>query len=67
MHPSSKSPEMESFLENLFGRTTAIQGNRCTTCRGPAKAFRDPLSRKEFSISGLCQECQDNVFRKDTP
>ena len=24
--------------------------------------FRDDLSRKEYSISGLCQNCQDEVF-----
>lgn len=24
--------------------------------------FRDALSVKEFFISGLCQECQDDVF-----
>ena len=25
-------------------------------------SFRDELSRKEFKISGICQECQDNYF-----
>jgi len=29
------------------------------------KEFRDFLSMKEFSISGLCQECQDEIFGKD--
>ena len=24
--------------------------------------FRDELSKKEFGISGLCQECQDDFF-----
>ncbi len=24
--------------------------------------FRNALSRKEYSISGLCQDCQDEVF-----
>jgi hypothetical protein len=27
--------------------------------------FRDELSRKEYSISGLCQECQNRIF--DSP
>ena len=26
--------------------------------------FRDNLSRKEYSISGLCQDCQDEFFGK---
>ena len=24
--------------------------------------FRDAISKKEYGISGLCQECQDGVF-----
>lgn len=24
--------------------------------------FRDAISAKEYRISGLCQECQDNTF-----
>lgn len=24
--------------------------------------FKDALSKKEYSISGLCQDCQDKVF-----
>lgn len=24
--------------------------------------FRDPLSLREYEISGLCQPCQDEVF-----
>ena len=25
--------------------------------------FKDELSRKEFEISGLCQHCQDKIFK----
>jgi hypothetical protein len=38
----------------------------CTTCGEPCHSFRDPLSRKEYGISGMCQQCQDSVFRSDT-
>ena len=24
--------------------------------------FRDNLSRREYNISGLCQDCQDKIF-----
>ena len=27
--------------------------------------FRDQLSREEYGISGLCQECQNEVFKED--
>lgn len=63
----NKSPEMESFLNELavatFGRSR--DGNQCVTC-GSTKVcpedFKDDLSRKEFGISFMCQECQDSVF-----
>lgn len=36
----------------------------CPFCKDPVKMedFRDELSRKEWTISGLCQKCQDDVF-----
>ena len=37
--------------------------NFCVLCYRPAETFRDESSRKEFSISGLCQACQDKVFK----
>jgi len=64
--PSKKSPEMERFLEETVGRTTAIKNNLCIDppigCGGPAHEFRDMLSEKEYSISGFCQACQDKIF-----
>jgi hypothetical protein len=66
MQPSEKAPEMEALLETMTGRTTAIRGDRCVPepigCGGPATEFRDALSRKEYTISGLCQKCQDDIF-----
>lgn len=42
-----------------------IKLGKCPFCKigiNP-EDFRDDLSRKEFSISGLCQKCQDEVFK----
>ena len=65
-NPSKKSPEIEQFLEEGFGRTTAIKNNTCIDppigCGGAATEFRDILSEQEYSISGLCQKCQDEIF-----
>ena len=41
--------------------------SRCTLCGAPVDAtdpaaFTDPLSAKEFTISGTCQRCQDVIF-----
>lgn len=50
-------------VDQIFGgRREAIASCNCAICGGPANEFRDELSRKEFSISGLCQKCQDLVF-----
>lgn len=68
MKPSNKSPDMEKFLENIFGRTTAIRSNKCIPapvgCGKPIQGFRDDMSEHEYTISGLCQNCQDTVFTK---
>jgi len=34
----------------------------CAVCGKPVTAFRDETSRREYGISGLCQECQDAIF-----
>jgi len=43
-----------------------VEKNRCPFCKKEINMedFRDNLSRKEYSISGLCQDCQDEFFGK---
>ena len=65
MEPTPKHPDMEKFLENTYGRTTAITTNKCVICGGDATEFRNPLSLKEYKISGMCQKCQDETFGHD--
>lgn len=60
--PSNKSSELEQFLEKNFGRTTAILTNKCVFCKGAAEHFADEISKTEYSISGLCQKCQDEIY-----
>tara|TARA_R110002153_G_scaffold200886_2_gene354204 strand:+ start:354 stop:611 length:258 start_codon:yes stop_codon:yes gene_type:complete len=67
--PSKKSLEMNEFLEIFskkmsegVGRAASIARNTCTTCKGDASTFTDELSEKEFTISGMCQTCQDEIF-----
>lgn len=64
---SKKHPEVDEFLRDLFGkdRRMMIENNLCMMCDNAAFAFRDDLSRKEYSISGLCQSCQDKAFGED--
>ena len=64
----NKSPQMQNLLNvmamDLFGRTRtkSIEGNMCVTCGNSVGGFRDELSVKEYTISGMCQKCQDSVF-----
>ena len=60
--PTKKAPALEKFLEDAFGRTTAIKADVCAFCGKEATYFKDALSRKEYRISGLCQVCQDKTF-----
>ena len=62
MEPSEKSAELSNFLEDMFGRTTAITNDLCVSCAREVSNFRDDLSKREYVISGLCQLCQDEVF-----
>ena len=43
-----------------------VKEGKCATCGkeigNTVFAFRDGASKREFAISGLCQECQDKTF-----
>jgi len=73
MKPSEKSNEMVQFIDHMakanFGRsrTSCVQNDLCVSCDEQAISFRDELSRKEYTISGLCQTCQDGVFGVRVP
>ena len=59
-----KHQGIEQMLTNLTGvsRVGAVSESSCVTCKGNATSFRDALSQKEYTISGMCQSCQDSVF-----
>lgn len=63
-------------VKSILGRVMKIMEvakakrelNMCPTCDKPIaedEFFRDELSRKEFKITGMCQKCQDETFRKE--
>jgi hypothetical protein len=43
------------------------KSGKCPFCKKEIKGkeFRDLLSLKEYGISGLCQDCQDEVFTEE--
>lgn len=69
MKPTIKSEAIEDAIESIFGhdRREAIYQNKCVPkpigCgREVLPELWDALSQKEFSISGLCADCQDGIF-----
>lgn len=66
LEPSKKSPEMEAALKSMFGidRVNTITSRKCVFCGVSVdeNSFKDELSKKEYTISGTCQSCQDKVF-----
>tara|TARA_Y100000034_G_C6900121_1_gene415999 strand:+ start:1821 stop:2072 length:252 start_codon:yes stop_codon:yes gene_type:complete len=70
--PAEKSQEVSIFLDKLSGRTKAINNNGCTglvvkdgkmsRCDQADLNFKNEVSRREYTISGMCQTCQDNFF-----
>lgn len=69
MKPTEKTKEIDDVLNDISGdnRKEAITENRCLKPPiGCGKSVKpetwDPLTQKEFTISGLCSECQDKVF-----
>ena len=37
----------------------------CPFCKQKIGELRNPISLREFHISGLCQNCQDEMFGRD--
>lgn len=67
--PSVKNPVIADMLNQMSNRSEAIYTNKCANppigCGGDATTFCNQLSAREYTISGLCQECQDKVFGLD--
>lgn len=62
--PTKKAPEIDAFIKNVMGksRPDTIRSGGCMTCTEPDMNFRTAPDRTEYSISGMCQKCQDSVF-----
>ena len=60
--PTSKSQPIEELLNHMFKRTAKIESSKCVTCESENLTFRDELSEKEYTISGMCQTCQEDFF-----
>tara|TARA_Y100000593_G_scaffold90641_1_gene177550 strand:- start:4989 stop:5183 length:195 start_codon:yes stop_codon:yes gene_type:complete len=54
----------ENFARKIYGRGIKESQEKkvCVICGEEASNFRDEVSKKEFSLSGMCQKCQDFTF-----
>jgi hypothetical protein len=52
-------PEMRA--RHSIAKTTQT----CKICGGPALCFRDTVSSFEYTVSAICQECQDKYLYAD--
>lgn len=49
--------------KEVIARTAIAKARRaCKICGGPASDFRSLRSELEYSISSICQSCQDYYF-----
>jgi len=64
VEPSRKAPAIDLLISRMTGKSREQQlaSELCMTCSGDATDFKDDLSRKEYTISGMCQDCQDRIF-----
>jgi len=55
---------IERISQNGYGRSRkqSILNRICLQCGKDAKMFKDDISKKEFGLSGFCQNCQDDFF-----
>ena len=61
-HPAPKGKEVKQFLDDTLGRTEKIKSSACVSCDATDVKFRNQVSRKEYTLSGMCQTCQDDFF-----
>lgn len=68
---ADKAPELLRIMDELSLEVggPGIEGARAGACawcsKKPVGEFRDDLSRREYGISGCCQQCQDKMFAED--
>ena len=59
-----KNTFLSSFSEARKARARAWLEHKCVDCGEPVSedSFHDALSEKEYTISAMCQKCQDAFF-----
>lgn len=55
---------IDSVAKRFYGRTNteALKDQICVDCGKPATEFKDRISKQDYLITGLCQQCQDDMY-----
>jgi hypothetical protein len=62
----SKTEKVREMIEKTDKIFDYIEQETCVMCGGEAKDFRNEKSAREFQYTGICQQCQDDMFREDS-
>jgi len=55
--------QMWEAVNNIFfGGQNNKNIDKCPVCNEDIKEFKDSISKEEYELSGMCQDCQDKVF-----
>jgi len=65
-----RDPQLQTFLDAFTKKNfgTIQTSEACVMCKSvkvQPQDFCDEISKKEFEISGMCQKCQDDVFKSN--
>lgn len=61
-------PDLNKPCFSIFpGAKSLVSQRICPTCEKPVDFSRltVPVEVSEYSISGMCKDCQDDVFREE--
>ena len=60
----AKDRPFTKFAAEVCGFADNLNAGKCPTCgcADPDKTINSELSAKEFTITGMCQACQDKIF-----
>ena len=56
---------MDWIRKKLDAKQQSIADEVCNLCGEPILSFEDDASLKEYEISGMCQNCMNDLFTPD--
>lgn len=67
MKPTNQAEQLEAAIMEVMGkdRRMTIALGECMVCDATGvsrESFTSEVSAKEYTVSGLCQTCQNDVF-----